>query len=130
MYSHLSDENPDGYNLINQEPVFTLYADSSDVHIYDASFDSLHGNKISRRWETYGNVKFVKYNDFDYANATNVSLQTAYNSGVKKKFASNIQDDDIILVKVHDSYLIAVKVLAVFDPYGFKNDRYIFNIKK
>ncbi len=129
FYSALSEE-ADGYNLLEKQPVFTAYADSQDVHIYDASADSLHGDNLSGRWETKTDVKFVKYNDFDYANATNLSIQNAYESGIKKEFAGNIRDNDLIILNIQNKALAAIKVIAVFDPDSTHNDRYIFNMKK
>jgi len=129
FYSHLSEE-ADGYNLLENEPVFTTYDDSSDIHVYDASEDSLHGDNLSRRWETMADVKFVKYNDFDYANATNLTIEEAYQSGVKKEFVTDIQSDDIIISKINDKSPVAVKIVTVFDPDSTHKDRYIFNLKK
>ena len=129
IYSHLSEE-ADAYNLLENEPVYTNYGDSSDIHIYDASEDSLHGNNLSRRWETMTNTNFVNYNDFDYANATNISIKEAYESGVKKEFVSNIKTDNIIIANINDTSLVAIKITGVFDPDSTQNDRYLFNLKK
>ena len=129
LYSSLAEE-ADGYNLLQNKAIYTDYVDSSNIHIYDVSVDSIHGNSLSRRWETMTSVKFVKYNDFDYANATNVSLEEAYNSGVKKEFVSNIQTEDIIIANINDNTLVAIKITGVYDPDSTQDDRYIFNLKK
>jgi hypothetical protein len=129
FYSHLSEE-ADGYNLLKKKPVYTSYADSSDIHIFDASTDSIHGNQLSGRWETMADAQFVKYGDFDYANATNISIERAFSSGTKKSFVADLHDDDIILVKLEDAPLMAIKIMAVLDQDGTLNDRYIFNLKK
>jgi hypothetical protein len=129
LYSNLSEE-ADGYNLLQNKAVYTNYGDSSDIHIYDVSTDSIHGNSLSRRWETMTSVNFVKFNDFDYAKATNVSLEEAYKSGVKKEFVSDIQTEDIIIANISDSALVAIKIIGVYDPDSTQDDRYIFNLKK
>jgi hypothetical protein len=129
LYSNLSEE-ADGYNLLQNKAVYTNYSDSSDIHIYDLSTDSIHGNNLSRRWETMTSVNFVKFNDFDYSNATNVSLKEAYNSGVKKEFVANIQTEDIIIANINDDTLVAIKITGVYDPDSTQDDRYIFNMKK
>lgn len=129
FYSKLS-EKADAYNLLENEAIYTNYSDSSDIHIYDVSTDSINGNNLSRRWETMTNSNFVKFNDFDYANATNVSLEEAYNSGVKKEFVSDIQTENIIIAKINETELVAIKVTGVHDNDSTQNDRYIFNLKK
>jgi len=129
FYSKLSEE-ADAYNLLENKAIYTNYSDSSDIHIYDVSTDSIHGNNLSRRWETMTNSNFVKFNDFDYANATNVSLKEAYNSGVKKEFVSDIQTENIIIANINETELVAIKVTGVHDNDSTQNDRYIFNLKK
>lgn len=133
MYSHCTT-NFDAYNLLTALPIHSNLTDSSLTHIMDASIDSVNHNTLSRKWISPAELNFVKFNTFDYANATTLSLKNAYIAGLKDQFVSNIVDGDIILTKLGnpaiDSGFVAIKVISVIDADSTLNDKYIFNIKK
>lgn len=135
LYSSLSGEQ-NGYNLINTLPLYAALSDSSEIHIADASVDSIHGDNISRQWNSPAGISFVRYNDFDYANATINDLYPSFQSGIKREFISNLTDNDIILVSYPVSHALktleyaAIRINQVIDDEGTLNDRYLFSIKK
>ena len=133
MFSHNST-NYDAYNLLTGLPIHSQLSDSSIIHIIDASIDSINHNTLSRKWMSLANLKFVKFNDFNYANATISSIKNAYNAGLKNQFVDNLTDGDIIITKLGNSSIdtgfIAIKIINIIDADSTINDKYIFNIKK
>lgn len=77
----------------------------------------------------------VRFNGFDYANATNVSVRNAFNSGVPVEELTSVAVNDIIIVKLGSlpanvSHYAAVRVTDILDEAGSAdNDRYTFNMK-
>jgi len=133
MFSHNST-NYDAYNLLTGLPLHSQLSDSSIIHIIDASIDSVNHNTLSRKWMSFANLQFVKFNDFNYANATISSIKNAYNAGLKNQFVDNLTDEDIIITKLGNSSIdtgfIAIKIINIIDADSTINDKYIFNIKK
>jgi len=58
----------------------------------------------------------------------NGSVVDKYSTSVKKEFVDQISENDIIITKIEDNYVI-IKIIFVIDNYGSEEDRYIFNIK-
>ncbi len=128
FYSHASEKH-DAYDLLEEEPVYTELYDSASIHIMDVSVDSIDGNTLKRKWKSPAGIKFVRFNDYDYANANYETLRNAYLAGVKNDYLQNIMSEDIILTKTDSSYM-AIKISAVYDMDSTDMDRYVFNIKK
>ncbi len=128
FYSHASEKH-DAYDLLNEEPVYSELLDSSTVNVMDVSVDSIDGNSLRRKWESPSGIKFVRFNDYDYANATYETLRNAYLAGVKNDYLQDIKSEDVILTKA-DSCFMAIKISAVYDLDSTDMDRYVFNIKK
>lgn len=124
MYSSLSNQF-NAYDLITSTP---KYSSDSTSHIIDLSVTN-PTDTLSRKWASPYGIKFVKHNSFDYGNATDLTVQNAYNSGIKNDTLRNIATDDIILTKINNSY-IALKLIYVIDDPGKTNDKYIFSIKR
>jgi len=91
--------------------------------------------QISRSWISPAGGRMVRFNGFDYANATNVSVRNAFNSGVPVEEMNNIAVNDIILVRLGSlpsnvSHYAALRVTDILDVDGTAdNDRYTFNLK-
>ena len=108
---------------------------SKNKHIEDNTIiDSLHvDSSLSRTWISPANLKFVRYNNFDYANATSSSVKNAYKSGVKVDHLNNISTNDIILTYIpslsEETAYYAIKIIYIIDDVGVEQDKYIFNIK-
>lgn len=129
MYS-LQSGKENAYNLYAMQPLFSAFSQPVDMHIMDSS-DSPY---ISRKFTSPAGIEFVRYKDFDYANCTNISLKAAYNASLKHEFVENLEDGDILLMKLFennsDSSYLALKIVNIIDTRGSEFDRYIFNVKK
>jgi hypothetical protein len=133
MYSRLSGKF-DAYNLENITPIYSTQADLSTIHIKDYSIDTINHNTLSKKWISMAGLNFIRFNDFDYANATYLSVRKAYEAGIKNPILDNIKEEDIILTKLNkanpDSGFIALRIVFVIDSDSTLSDRYIFNVKK
>jgi len=128
IYSH-SGNKQDAFNLSKKESIFSALSDSSQVDLIDAT-DSLSPNTLSRKWKSYTGVRFVRFNDFDYANATFNYLTEVFDAGVKNVFISDIKADDIILIRTISNLYYVIRIVYVIDNDLNSEDRYIFNIKE
>ena len=59
----------------------------------------------------------------------NGSVVDKYSTSVKKEFVDQISENDIIITKIEDNYVI-IKIIFVIDNNGSEEDRYVFNIKQ
>lgn len=87
---------------------------------------------LSRAWISPAGGSFLKFNGFDYAQATENKLKATLSSGALEDRVDNIQPGDIILYR-HKSQAnsdAAIRVLNVFDLPGTAHDRYELAIKK
>ncbi len=97
--------------------------------------DSGSQTEISRTWISPAGGRMVRFNGFDYANATNVSVRNAFNSGVPVEELTSVAVNDIIIVKlgslpVNVSHYAVLRITDILDEAGTAdNDRYTFNMK-
>ena len=122
----------DSYNLINRVGQFSATSSPTVMDIQnDESFD--FGDVLGLSWVSPSGSKFVRFNSYDYDNATPSTVQSTYDSGIQVDTLPSIQQGDIIFMKVPrastNTYTV-LKVTSIFDPSGSLNDAYIFNIKK
>jgi hypothetical protein len=122
----------DSYNLINRVALYSNVAATSVRDIQnDGTYDSV--DSLARSWVSPSGSKFVRFNGYDYDNATYASVVNTYDSGVKVDTIKNLQQGDILFTKVTrnnvDSYMV-LKLTSIFDLTGASNDTYIFSIKK
>jgi hypothetical protein len=133
MFSHAST-GFDAYNLATGHPLHSESSDSSVMNILDLTNDTVNPTVLLRKWGSPAGNKFVRFNDFDYANATLNMLRNSYTAGIKNDFVENISSGDIILTKIGNSLIdtgyVAIKVVFVIDEDSTQLDRYIFNLKK
>jgi hypothetical protein len=125
MHSSLSNQF-DAFDLLTGTP---KYSSDTTAHIRDVSTNTAP-DSLSRSWTSeVPGMQFLKFNDFDYGNATNQSVKTAFDAGVKNDTIRNLASNDIVLTKINNRYL-AIKLLFVTDEAGNVNDRYIFTVKR
>jgi hypothetical protein len=122
----------DSYNLINHVAEFSSSTPSALRDLQnDESYDS--GDVLGRSWVSPSGSKFVRFNGYSYDNATSASIKSTYDSGIQSDTLTNIQQGDIIFMKVKrnttNDYIV-IKVTSVFDLPGSVDDTYIFNLKK
>ncbi|MFT7085965.1 MAG: hypothetical protein ACJAV5_001687 [Vicingaceae bacterium] len=125
MYSSLSNQF-DAYDLLTGNP---KYSSDTTAHIQDFTPANV-SDSLGKTWTSpVPGIKFVKFNSFNYANATDVRVRTAFDTGVKNDTIRSLKADDILLTKIENNY-IAIKLIFVTDLNGNANDKYIFSIKR
>ena len=131
LFSGKSLNHKDAFNMETNAVVYSMLADSVDRDIQDYVQDTT--DALPRSWVSPAKGKFVRFNGFDYANATDVSLENSYSSGAKLDIIDNIQLNDIIITKlgsVANNKYIAIKITGITDAPGKESDSYLFSIKK
>ncbi|UXP33005.1 hypothetical protein N6H18_03420 [Reichenbachiella agarivorans] len=128
IYSGLS-EKQSCFNLYNMTPVYL--EDSVDFQLdFVELTDSLSKtDDLSYDWGSRSGISFVKFNGFNYAQATSVKINEAYGGGVKTTKITNIADDDIFLFGRNNVAFGALQIVVISDPEGTLNDKYVFNLK-
>lgn len=107
-----------------------LEADSL-TDIYDYHAPEVRADSLMREWRSRTGICFVRYNDFNYPQATVSSIRQAYEAGVKYNALKAIRPDDIVLLGSEERGVLGViRIVQVFDEAGTENDRYVFNLKK
>lgn len=135
MFSALSGKQ-DAYNLFTLQPLFSSSSGSSNQHIKEATENDSLGtvDTLCKKWISPAGLQFVRFNDFDYANALHEDMKVAYEVGIKKNFIEQLNDGDILLTRFPNSEVdkgyIAIKLVYVIDEDSTNLDRYIFNVKK
>lgn len=121
------------FDLQERIPVlYTVDSTRRDLQDNPASPGDL---ALSRSWISPAGGRMLRFNGFDYANATNVSLRNAYLTGVPAEQVSDLAVGDIILVRLGSlpanvSHYCALRVTDIYDEAGSAdNDRYTFNMK-
>jgi len=110
------------------QPFVKALADSIDVDIYD------HPNAtvpeiLSREWRSYTDIRFVKINSFNFANATATNINASFRSAVRQRTVEDLKPNDIILVGRNDIAIGAILITDVVDNEGVDNDFYRFDVK-
>ena len=129
MYANNSGHT-DAFDLELNAPLFSTVADTTTRDLQD---DSGMDTVLSKRWKSPAVGKFVAFNGFDYANATDSSVINAYNSGIKLPIIKNISTGDIFITKLGStsaSKYVLIRISDVRDNIGSANDYYEFSIKK
>lgn len=131
MYSY-NAAGASAFNLTTLLPE-TLSADSTLRDIQEVQDDPLAEN-LSRKLYSPSGCTFVKFNDFDYGNASSVKVKSAYAAGIPLTEVANIQINDIYIVKINkpgvqESYAV-LKITGLYDNDGTENDFYEFSVKK
>ena len=118
-----------------QERVPVLYTVDSTRRDVEDLPASPFVTELSRTWRSPAGGRFVRFNEFDYANATDVSLESAFLAGVPSETIGNVAVGDMILVKLgslppEQRFYAVMKIMDVIDEPGTAdNDRYVFNMK-
>jgi len=131
MYSNNS-QNADAYNLEAGVAMISSLNDSTDLDLKDMPLNDTT-EVLSRTWVSPAGGKFIKFNAFDYANATDSSLVNAYQSGVGLGQVNDIMDGDVILTMLGNSVTFqyaAIQIVIINDPDSTDQDFYLFNFKQ
>jgi hypothetical protein len=114
---------------IIQRQVVSFPHDSILSDIYDYHNDQIDASELSGEWRSATLKRFSRFNDFNYAEATVQSLQTCYANASKKTMISDLKVNDVIIIGDLNNAIAVIKIIAIFDEEGYKNDRYVFNVK-
>jgi len=118
---------------ISEATIFSLDAPGADSTLADIlEYSPMNNGALSRNWTSYTGIKFVRNNDFNYAEATEASAQNTFNSSSQQLIMSNIQANDIIITKydtINNRYAV-IRIVNVNDVDGVADDFYEFNLKK
>lgn len=121
------------FDLETRVPVLAS-VDSARRDVQDVPVSS-SATEMSRTWRSPAGGRFVRFNEFDYANATDISLEAAFLAGVPSETISDVQVGDMILVRLGSlpdtqRFYAVMKIMDVIDEPGTAdNDRYVFNMK-
>ena len=130
MYAKYSHKQ-NGFNISSCETlVCETTTDTTLIDIYDYLNEQLEEGVLSREWRSMSDVLFARFNDFDYPNATQLTLNNAYQASSKFSSINNISIGDIILVGRENTSFGVIQITGVYDEDDPNNDRYHFNIKK
>jgi len=135
MYSRLSDKD---YSFsFNEIHVITpsendRLCDFMDTSV--ASEEDTNNTSLSLKWEsTNQKVEMLKFEGFDYVNATREKIIGAFTNGKSSNFVDEIKISDIILMKYefkkNEYHYYAIMITAIEDNKDIENDLYVFNIK-
>lgn len=119
-----------GLSLQTVSPVIIQTDDIKDIDVYDYHAPELDSTVLSRQWRSMTDMKFVRYNDFNFPGATVSNLINAYMAGQKKTSVDNIMVGDIILVGRDDEAIGVFQIQDLHDEEGYENDRYDVSFKK
>lgn len=133
FYSRNSGTHPESAFDVEDRVQVIYTADSTIRDLQDNPSGS--GDDLSRSWISPADGRMLRFNGFDYANATDASLQNAFNTGIPLEQVDDIQVGDIILTRLgslpaNTSHYAALRITGLVDDAGTADeDRYIFNMK-
>lgn len=109
--------------------IVSLEQDSLLADIYDYRSGSVPDLQLSGEWRSLTGLRFARFNDFNYAEATTQTLQNSFENASKKTIINNLETNDVILIGHIDKAVGVIKIIAIYDDEGYGNDRYVFNLK-
>jgi hypothetical protein len=128
MYSKASGK-PNAFDLRDGQ---AIYLSSPPTPIMNIS-DTVTLDSLSKTWISPSGGLFVKKNNFDYDNATLLSVKNDFEGGAKSNKVLNLAPGDIILFRQMygvEAFYAVIKMTAINNPVGLENDRYTFAVKK
>ncbi len=131
IYSGYNTSSLNGFNIATASPYnLATLADSSSIDLME--FDLEDDDVLSRSLSSYSGIKFIRNNDYNYAEATNQSAQASFESSTPQSIISNINVDDILIAKYDtlNNRFAVIRIVDVEDEAGINSDRYEFNLKK
>lgn len=131
IYSGYNTSSINGFNIATASPYnLATLTDSSSIDLME--FDLEDDDVLSRSLSSYSGIKFIRNNDFNYAQATNQSAKASFESSTPQSIISNINNDDILIAKYDtlNNRFAVIRIIDVTDESGINSDRYEFNLKK
>ncbi|HRZ42945.1 MAG TPA: hypothetical protein P5228_09630 [Bacteroidales bacterium] len=128
FHSNLSGK-PNAFLLQGFQAVFYDQQSTQKPDFADNSTDSVHHNTLSREWVSPSGLLFCRLNDFNYPQATETSVQSAWSIAAKHVKISNLTNDDILIFGTATKARGAIRFSQIIDMDSTLDDRYMFNIK-
>lgn len=123
-YSHKED----GFSFRLMQRVKSSEAEDADVDIY-VEADATNENRLGRSWGSKTGVRFCKANTFNYAAASQLSIESVYNNSITSAKISDLAIEDIILVGDDHGAIAAIRIVNIYDDEGSAFDRYDISMK-
>lgn len=124
---------PNALELNNPTQTFDLASVDTtltDVDIYAYAAPNDTSEALSREWRTCTNTEFVRFNDFDYAQATSISLSNLYNAAHRTNRIADITNGDKIIVGKDGQAWGVFLIVMCYDEDGVNEDGYLLNFKR
>lgn len=119
-----------GFNLTTKTVIFPEEAGEEDLVFFDKQeSDTLMFETLTRTWQSNNGVYFSRFESFNFASMSSQELEKAYDISSHDNVIMDIHNDDIIIFGTQTSALGAIKIIAVLDEEGSKDDRYVFSLK-
>lgn len=130
LYSS-SSGRPDAFHISNGQLINSHTSPEDSIQDILAWQDSTtDATLLSREWRSPSGLKFARSNSFNYAAATQLSVDNTYRSCMKLNYIKELNPDDIIFIGDEYKAWGVIKIVYIFDEQGIINDRYLFNIKR
>lgn len=123
-------EKANGLSLKWVTPVIIQASDSTTIDVYDYHDPAIDSTVLTRTWRSMTDLKFVRYNDFNFPAATVKYLQDSYLAGNQYPSVNNLSIGDIILVGRDNEAIGVFQIQNILDEDGYENDRYELTFKK
>jgi hypothetical protein len=120
------------FNLETISPEIAFTADSTNRDLQEFTQDTT-SQSPSMIWFSPAGGKFVKSNNFDFANATYLSVKSAFESSVRADLTDSLRVNDIYIHLIGGTTppaYVAIRIADISDSIGISNDYYLFDIKK
>ena len=127
LYSPHSGKD-DAFSFRLRQRVKSSESDIADLDIVVIA-DSTHNERLSRNWGSMTDIRFCRSNNFNYAVASQQSLEAVYKNSITSATINNLEIDDIILVGNQSDAFGVIKIINIYDEEGVDYDRYDINIK-
>lgn len=128
MYSAQSGRNS-AFSMDRLTVTDTLSLLQDSLWFADAQVADEQTEDMSYTWYSHS-LYFSRFENFDFAEATEQSVVTAYTNSKRNHIIRDLHTDDILLVGTADRALGVIKILIIADEAGTENDRYIFSLKR
>lgn len=127
LYSPNSHKE-DGFSFRLMQRVKSSEAEDTDVDIY-VEADASDESRLGRSWGSKTGVRFCKANTFNYAAASQLSIESVYNNSITSAKISDLAIEDIILVGDDHGAIAAIRIVNIYDDEGSAFDRYDISMK-
>ena len=124
-----NSQNTDAFSFQNLQSLYSSSADTNMIDLQDISTS----DTLKRTFISQASGEFARVNGFDYANATDMSVVSGYNTSLKASELRGLEVNDVVIYKVirnNQAQYFLFRLQAIEDQIGSANDYYEFSVKK